>query len=149
MWAVNNRDQNVLPHCFWFSSFIPLWAASSLLSFSLSSLGLRYSDISCSYMEQHSKWERGPWERDSFTTLDLWSGTLFLSLSGSRLHSLLLSKNWKLTSSLLHTDQSFSFFSICQCTTSNACMCSVRVVKWAYHYVFVRSQGSCEMGHHK
>ena len=33
------------------------------------------------------------------------------SLSGIRLHSLLLSQNWKPTSSLLHADLSFSFFS--------------------------------------
>ena len=38
-------------------------------------------------------WAGGPWGRDPFNTLDLCSGTPFLSLSGIRLHSLLLSQN--------------------------------------------------------
>ena len=59
--------------------------------------------------------------------VSLWSGTLFLSLSGIQLHSLLLSQNWKPTSSLLHTDLSFSFFSFYQPIISNACICSVCV----------------------
>ena len=33
-------------------------------------------------------WAEGPWGRDPFNTSDLWSGTLFLSLSGICLHSL-------------------------------------------------------------
>ena len=33
-------------------------------------------------------WAEGPWGRDPFNTSDLWSGTLFLSLSGICVHSL-------------------------------------------------------------
>ena len=43
-------------------------------------------------------WTGEPWGRDPFNTSDLSSGTLFLSLSGIRLHSLLFSKIWKATS---------------------------------------------------
>ena len=64
----------------------------------------------------------GPRGRDPYNTLDLCSGTPFLSLSGIRLHSLLLSQNWKHISSPLHTDLSFY-----QSITSNACICSVCV----------------------
>ena len=51
-------------------------------------------------------WAGRTWGRDPFSTSDLWSGTLFLSLSGIFLHSLSLSQS-KLTihpssSSLLH-----------------------------------------------
>ena len=42
------------------------------------------------------------------------SGTLFLSLLGLPLYSL-LSQKWKLIASLLHTDFSFSFFSLQTC----------------------------------
>jgi len=42
---------------------------------------------------------RGPWGRDPLNTLDHWSGTLFLSLSGICLHSLLFSRNWNLFTS--------------------------------------------------
>jgi len=64
------------------------------------------------------------WGRDPFNTLDLCSGTPFLSLSGIRLHSLLLSPNWKPISSPLHHDTDLSFY---QSITSNACICSVCV----------------------
>ena len=37
----------MLPHCLWYSSFIPLQVASSLFSFSFSSFSLRYSDFPC------------------------------------------------------------------------------------------------------
>ena len=37
-------------------------------------------------------WAEGPWGRDSFSALDLWSGTSFLSLSGIHLHSSFKSK---------------------------------------------------------
>ena len=62
------------------SEVIPLRVVSSLLSFSLSSLCLGYSVF--------LGWSGGPWGRGPFNTSDLWFGTLFLSLSGIRLHSL-------------------------------------------------------------
>ena len=89
--------------------------------------------------------------------------------------SLSLTFDWKPISSLLHTDLLFSFFSLYQPITSDACVCSVRVcvhayvrahvclgmcthvlmhmcgcvMKWAYLYVFVSAPGSFEMGHYK
>ena len=54
-------------------------------------------------------WAGAPCGWDPFNTLDLWSGTLFHSLSGILLHSLILSQNWKPISSLLHTHLLFSF----------------------------------------
>ena len=97
---------------------------------------------------------------------DLSSETLFLSLS---LRPLLLSRNWKPTSSLLPTDLLFSFSSfykpiisdvcicsvcVCVCVCVCACMCAcmhvyVCVMKWVYPYVFVNTPGSYEMGCHK
>ena len=76
---------------------------------------------------------------------------------------ILLRQNWKPTSSLLHTDLSFSFFSFCQSVTSNACIWCVCVCvcvcacahvcersnEQIYPYVFVSAPGSYEMGHHK
>ena len=67
-------------------------------------------------------WADGHWRRDPFNTLDLCSGTPFLSLSGIRLHSLLLSQNRKPICSVIYTDLSFY-----QSITSNACICSVCV----------------------
>ena len=67
-------------------------------------------------------WVGGPRGRDPYNTLDLCSGTPFLSLSGIHLHSLHLSQNWKHISFPLHTDLSFY-----QSITSNACICSVCV----------------------
>ena len=94
------------------------------------------------------RWAGGPWGRDPFNTSDLWSRTLFLCLSGILLYFLLLSQNWKPTSSLLHTDLSCCFFllifspfflfsshstntspvvhvfgSVCVCACVRACMC--------------------------
>ena len=65
--------------------------------------------------------------RDPFSISDLSSGTLSLSLSGMPLHSLLQSHNWKPTSSLLHTDLSFSFFCFYQTHDKYACVFAVRV----------------------
>ena len=79
---------HLLPHCFRYSSTIPPWVASPLPSFSLSSLSLGYS-----------MFLGGPWGRDPINKRDLWSGTLFLHLSGIRLHSLLLCQKWKPISS--------------------------------------------------
>ena len=62
-------------------------------------------------------WAGGSWGKDPFNTSDLCSGTLLLSLSGVRLHSLLLYHTWKPTSSLLHL--SFSFFSFHKPVTSS------------------------------
>ena len=52
----------------------------------------------------------GLFGRDPFSILDLSSGTLFPSLSGTPRLSPLSSQNLKPTSSLLPTDLSFSFF---------------------------------------
>ena len=52
------------------------------------------------------------------------SSSLSSYLSGDLLHSLLGSENWKLISSHLHTDLSFSFFSFYEPVTSNACIFS-------------------------
>ena len=119
-------------------------------------------------------WAEGPWGRDPFNTLDLCSGTHYLSLSGIRLHSLLLSQNWKLISSPLQTDLSF-YQSItrnacicsecvcvcvcaCVCVSGCACRCAsvcvcvcvcVCLMKWVYLYVFVNALGSYEMGQPK
>ena len=82
-----------------------------------------------------------------------------------------LQSSWKSelkpTSSLLHTDLSFSFFSSYQPVTSDAlfvvcvcvcvCVCgghgvgkgAVCVIKWDYLYVFVSAPGSCGMWHHE
>ena len=58
-----------VPHCVWYSSSnsMPLGVASALQSFSLS---------------QFTVLGWGPWGRDPFIILDLWSGTLNLSLLG-------------------------------------------------------------------
>ena len=53
-------------------------------------------------------WAGGPWGRDPFSTLDLCSGTPFLSLSGIHLYSLPLSQNRKPISSPLHTELFFT-----------------------------------------
>ena len=84
---------HLLPHCLLYNSSILLWVASSLLT-SLSLLSLRSSVF--------WGWARGPWERDPFNALVPSSGTLFLSLLGIPLHSLLLSQTPNPTSSLLH-----------------------------------------------
>ena len=90
-----------------------LWVASSLFFF----LSFRSAtDTRIFRVPWISRRTRG--ERSS----DLWFGTLFLFLCGIRLHSLLLSQNWKPTSALLHTELSFSFFSFYQPITSNACI---------------------------
>ena len=52
------NSSHLLPHCLWCSSSISLWVASSLLSFSLSSLSLRYSDLPCSSDGQETLGER-------------------------------------------------------------------------------------------
>ena len=45
--SIQNRSHR-FPRCLWYSSSIPLSVASSLLSFSLSSLSLGYSQLQCS-----------------------------------------------------------------------------------------------------
>ena len=88
-----------------------------------------------------------------------------------------LSQNWKpISSSLLHTDLSFSFFHstvpstimhefvvcVCVCVCVRACVraCAlarvwwgegegVSVIKWACPYVFVSASGSYDTGRHK
>ena len=77
---------------------------------------LHLCSSSCSLRSTSDTWiirvprmgRRARW-RDPFSTSDLLSGTLFLSLLGILLHSLLLSQHWKPTSSLLHIDLSLSF----------------------------------------
>ena len=89
----------------------------------------------------------GPWGRDPLNTSDLWSGTLFPSLSGIHHYSLLLSQNWNPISSLLHTDLSFSSRCTNQSLVMHRCICSVCgmwervcvclrvcVMKWTYLY---------------
>ena len=71
-----------------------LWTASSLLSFSLFSCTLFAQPQTFRY-SIFLGWAGGPWGRDPFNTSDLSSGTLFLSVSGIHLHSLLLSRNEK------------------------------------------------------
>ena len=82
-------SSHLLPHCLWCSSSIP--ELLHLCSFLLSSLSLRYSVF--------LGWAGGLWERDPFNTFDLRSGTLILSLSGIRLHSLTLELKTHLFSS--------------------------------------------------
>ena len=119
--AVNQQLESIqnssrlLPYCLWYSSSIPLWVASSLLLTLFAQPGILGSSTFLG-------WAGGPWGRDHFNTLDLWSGTLLLSLSGIGPYSLLLSQNWKHTSSLLYTDLLFSLISFNQPITSNACV---------------------------
>ena len=77
-----------------YSSSMPLWTASSLLSFSLFSCA-RFAQPQTFRYSIYLGWAGGPWGRDPFNTSDLWAGTLFLSVSGIHLHSLLLSRNEK------------------------------------------------------
>ena len=114
-----------------FVQFLPLWVDSSLLCAVPTSLGGFLSILLLALFAQRRipgypvfpGWAEGPWGRDPFDALGLCCGTPFLSLSGIRLHSLLLSPNSKPTSSLLHTDLSFSFVSFYQPITSNASIC--------------------------
>ena len=101
------NSSHLLPHCLWYSSSIPRSPScfnSTLLLVLFDQPRILGSSV-CLW------WAGGPWGRDPFNTSDLWSGPLFLSLSGIRLHSL-LSQNWKPTSSLLHADLSFFLFFI-------------------------------------
>ena len=50
------NSSHLLPHYFWYSSFIPLWVASSLLSFPLSLFSLGYSDFPCPKGVQKDSW---------------------------------------------------------------------------------------------
>ena len=90
---------------------------SSLLSFSLSSLSLGCSGILCSYI---IGWAGGP--GSAHQTCDL---ELSLSLCQA-FFFILLSQNWKCTSSVLHAEL-FFVFSFYQSITSYACICSVGV----------------------
>ena len=83
-----------LSHSFHALSLLSRRHIYTLLSFSLFSCTLFAQPQTFRY-SIFLGWAGGPWGRDPFNTLDLSSGTLFLSVSGIHLHSLLLSRNEK------------------------------------------------------
>ena len=90
--------------------------------------------------------------RDPFSTSDLWSGTLFPSLSVRHLSSLSFFKSKLETHLFSSACWSVVFFPlILSPITGNACIWSVCacVMKWVYPCVFVSALGSYEMRRHK
>ena len=65
------NSSTLLPHCLWYSSSIPLRVTHLYSPCSFRSA----SDTRASVF---LGWAAGPWGRDPFNTLDLWSGTPFL-----------------------------------------------------------------------
>ena len=129
------NSSQLLPHCLSYSSHIPFWLALSLLSFSLSSLRLRYSDLPCSEDEKEDP-GRKILSIHQTCHLEL-SPSLCVSIL---LHSLLLIENWKPTTSLLLTDLPFlssifhgpiliiHVFVVCVCACVRVC---ARARAWA------------------
>ena len=143
-------SSHLLPHCLWCSSSI-----SELLHLYTLLLAL-FTQPRILGSSVFLGWA-GPWGRDSFSLSDLWSGTLFLSLLGILFRSL-LSKNRKPTSSLLHTDLSFSFsfyqpqpitsnvrrcnVCVCVCVCLSVCLSvCLCVIKWAYWRYYAINHG--------
>ena len=103
------------------------------------------------------EWAGGPWGRDLFNTLDLCSGTPFLSLSGICLHSLLVSRNWKLSLLLCilicHFTNSYMYL-WCVCVWGgggglHTCVCVCVCDEMSVSLYFVSTLSSYKMGHHK
>ena len=163
-YVVSNAAPPASLSCFFSSLLLTLFMQHRILGSEL----LLYSSRSlCSTLDTQTfcvpRKAEGPWGRGPLNMSDLWSGTLFPSLSGIHLYSLLLSQNWNPISSLLHTDLSFSSRCTNQSLVMHRCICSVCgmwesvcvcVFVWWNECIcilwdYISNLGACEIGHHK